>query len=100
MVMTNINLEEALALAEGEIARQIAASPALSGYEFSPVRLKREDERTWLFVSGSAALQDEGCVPGALYARVDKRDGHIWSQEELAIHLERQLAEKQSAHVV
>ncbi len=97
MVATEITLEEALLLAEREIERQIAASPVLSGYQFSPVRLKGEDERSWVFVSGSEQLQDEGYVPGALYARVDKRDGHIWSPDELANYLERQAAEERSS---
>lgn len=98
MTTTKITLEEAYQLAEREIARQRAVSPSLSGYEFGPVRLKREDERTWVFVSGSEQLQDEGCIPGALYARVDKCDGHIWSPEELAGYLAQQVAEAQPAH--
>ncbi|MEK7830667.1 MAG: hypothetical protein AAB401_06240 [Acidobacteriota bacterium] len=90
MVTTEITLEEARLLAEKEIRRQLAVNTALTDYGFSSVRLKREDERTWVFVAGSAEWQDDGAVPGALYARVDKRDGHVWSSAELAASLSSQ----------
>lgn len=95
MVTTEITLEEAQLLAEYEIQRQLAANAALANYAFSPVRLKREDEQTWVFVAGSAEWQEDGAVPGAIYARVDKRDGHIWSPAELAAYLSNQSPERQ-----
>lgn len=94
MVTTDITLEVAQRLATQEIQRQLAANPLLAAYAFSPVQLKREDEHTWVFVSGSLQWQDEGAVPGALYARVDKRDGHIWSSAELAAALSNQMPEQ------
>ncbi|MCI0488778.1 MAG: hypothetical protein L0229_19480 [Blastocatellia bacterium] len=79
-----------------EVARQIAQeealrrklSPRLAKYEFEPVVLDSENEVSWLFVSASEQLQDEGCIPGAIFVRVDKRDGHIWSEREVEQYYE------------
>ena len=58
-------------------------TPQLAGYDFSPTELLRDEPLTWTFVSGSQKLHDEGCVPGAFFVRVDKRDGHIWTEDEI-----------------
>ncbi len=54
----------------------------LQGYEFGPVKFRRENERFWVFSAGSGQLFEEGYVPGAVYACIDKIDGHVWSLEE------------------
>lgn len=83
----HITLEKAQQVAEQEVARQ-RQQPALRGYSFSPVRLKSEEPLFWTFVSGSARLVADGYIPGALYVVVDKRDGHVWSDEEQARYYE------------
>jgi hypothetical protein len=54
----------------------------LAGYEFNAVKYRREDDRYWVFSAASERLIEEGYVPGAVFACVDKADGHIWSDEE------------------
>lgn len=52
-------------------------------YDFGPVEYVREGPRWWIFVAGSEQLQEEGRIPGALFAYVDKRSGHVWEQSEM-----------------
>ena len=78
-----LNYEEALQLADLYIKERILASEFLSRYEFGELGLRSENERFWTFVRGSDQLFDEGYVPGAVYACVDKVDGHIWSDDEV-----------------
>lgn len=68
--------------------------PRLVGYEFSSVKLVDDEPLAWTFVSGSRQLQDEGCVPGAFFVTVDKRDGHIWTRDETEQYYEALAAEK------
>jgi len=35
------------------------------------------------FVSGAKEWQDEGLIPGAIFASVDLLDGHLWTDEEM-----------------
>ena len=35
------------------------------------------------FCTGAKEWKDLGLIPGALFASVDKLDGHIWSDEEM-----------------
>jgi hypothetical protein len=78
----NLTIAEALPIAERHIASVINNSERLREYEFSPVSFRREADRYWGFSAGSKQLQDEGYVPGAISACVDKVDGHIWSHKE------------------
>ena len=80
--MSHITLEQAQNIAALEIERRKNV-PRLTGYDFSPAELVRDDGLTWTFVSSSQKLQEEGCVPGAIFVRVDKRDGHIWTNDEI-----------------
>ena len=50
--------------------------------DFSPVELHGETESFWIYVSGSQAMIDDGIIPGAFFAVVDKTDGHIWTRSE------------------
>lgn len=79
--MNEISLEKAQEIATHEI-EQRKNTPRLVGYEFSPVMLLSDEPLTWTFVSGSPQLHDEGCAPGAFFVTVDKRDGHIWTDDE------------------
>lgn len=74
---------EALNIAERHIKEQIQNSAFFSRYQFGEVGSQSENERFWTFVCGSDELFDEGYVPGAVYACVDKADGHLWSDEEV-----------------
>lgn len=74
---------EALAIAERHIKKQIADSEFLSRHQFGEVGLQSENERFWTFLRGSSQLFDQGIVPGAVYACVDKEDGHVWSDENV-----------------
>lgn len=80
--MNNITLEQAQQVAAVEIER-LKNVPRLIGHDFGPVELVRDDILTWTFVSASQKLQAEGCVPGAIFVRVDKRDGHVWTEDEI-----------------
>jgi len=81
MMKAGITFEVAQQVAQQE-ARRRQHLPRLAKYEFGPVVLDSENEVSWLFVSASEQLQDEGCIPGAIFVRVDKRDGHVWSESE------------------
>ena len=74
---------EALPIAERHIKAQIAGSAFLARHQFGTVGLQSENERFWTFVCGSAQLFEQGIVPGAVYACVDKADGRVWSEEKI-----------------
>ena len=76
------SIEQALPVADREIQRIIATSAELQGYVFKPTRYAREIEPCWMFCAVSDQLIEEGYIPGAVFACVDKTDGHIWSDEE------------------
>jgi hypothetical protein len=82
MEMNSISIKEALPIAEKHIADVVCGSERLKAYQFGPVYLRWETERYWVFSSASEQLIEEGYVPGAISACVDKADGHIWSIEE------------------
>jgi hypothetical protein len=58
--------------------------------------LRSENERFWTFVCGSDQLFDEGYVPGAVYACVDKVDGHVWADAEVEQFYLNKAAARQS----
>lgn len=77
----HISREHAWPLAEREIARlQAQYYPS---YTFGPVIFYYGHPMTWTFTASSQQLIDEGFIPGALFADVDKLDGHIWQEEEI-----------------
>lgn len=78
-----VTFEGALRIASEDIERRIENSARLSKYSFSHVELKNANDKFWTFVSGSEELQAEGVVPGALYASVDKTDGHLLTSDEV-----------------
>ncbi len=97
--MKDITFEQAQQIAIGEIER-LRSRPRLVGYEFGPVTLMSDEDVSWTFISGSRQLQDEGCVPGAFFVTIDKRDGHIWSDDETERYYTALAAQrsKQPAH--
>ncbi|MGH9836092.1 MAG: hypothetical protein ACRD9Y_23970, partial [Blastocatellia bacterium] len=76
-----ILLEVAQQIAQDEVAHR-RSLPRLAGYDFGPVVLESEGDGYWKFVCASDRMQEEGYVPGAIFVRVDKRDGHVWSENE------------------
>lgn len=70
-------------IAEENIRRRISQSEKLAAYQFAPAVLESDGEYFWTFASGSEQLQQEGVVPGALHACVDKVDGHVWTNQEM-----------------
>lgn len=77
-----LTIADALPIAEREIATVINGSERLRRYEFGPVHYLRETDRYWVFSAGSEQLMEEGYVPGAISACVDKIDGHVWDTDE------------------
>lgn len=66
--------------------------------DFSPVELNAENDFFWTYVSGSQAMINDGCAPGAFFVSIDKTDGHIWTRREMEIFYQRQsVPERQAA---
>ena len=93
MEQQSINFVEAQAIAERAIAEIIRTAPELAGYQFNAVKYRRDEGLYWVFSAASEQLIEEGYVPGAVFACVDKMDGHIWSEEEHARY-----AQQMNAH--
>jgi hypothetical protein len=87
---------KALQIAERHIREQIQNSVFFSRHRFGEVGLQSENESFWTFVCGSDELFDKGYVPGAVYACVDKADGHLWSDEEVEQFYLRKAAARES----
>jgi hypothetical protein len=78
-----MTVQQAKEIAEHQLQMHISSSEILSQYRFSEAGLKSENERFWTFVRGSDELFEEGYVPGAVYACVDKQDGRVWTDDEV-----------------
>ena len=70
-------------IAEQYIRNYVAQSPRLSRYHFGKVFMQSENHTFWTFLAGAAELMDEGVVPGAVYACVDKHTGRVWTMDEV-----------------
>ena len=90
---------EGLQIAERHIRERISASDFLSRHQFGETGLQSENERFWTFVCGSDQLFDEGYVPGAVYACVDKVDGRLWNDDEIEQFYLQKAAARQSQPV-
>jgi hypothetical protein len=88
-----ITLEQASQIADSEIQRILRTAPELQGYRFSPTRFARENDSYWVFGAASEQLIEEGYIPGAVFACVDKKDGHLWNDAE-----HEQYARQREAH--
>lgn len=84
-----IQITQAQEIAAQELRRVVADSPQLKDYVFGELYLRREEPLFWTFGSASEQLMDEGYAPGALFVSIDKRDGHIWSDEEVTQYYEQ-----------
>jgi hypothetical protein len=76
------DLNEAQRTARKEVEKIIEGDPELSKSEVEEVRLERENELAWTFAADIPKLINEGWSPGAIIVFIDKRDGHIWTEEE------------------
>ena len=76
------DLNEAINAARREVEKIIDADPQLTKSEVEEVRLERETETMWTFAADIPKLIDQGWVPGAITVLIDKRDGHVLSEEE------------------
>lgn len=61
-----------------------------SSYTFEPMCFVYDDPMRWVFRSHITELVAQGMVPGALFAVVDKLDGHIWQDGESERYFEGQ----------
>lgn len=93
-----ITFEQAQQIANADLEQRCSAS-RFSGYEFSPTQLFSDEGVSWIFLSGSQQLMNEGWVPGALFVTVDKRDGHIWTDEETEQYYTALAAQKKASMV-
>jgi hypothetical protein len=80
-----LRMEDAMDVADTELDRAQRHHP---GVAFEPTRFVREEALWWVFCRPSQQLIDAGFVPGALYAAVDKQDGHLWSADDQAAFLQ------------
>ncbi len=90
-----LNKQKAFEIAVKEIEERQKSS---NYDDFSPVQLHAETEAFWIFVSGSDAMFNDGGVPGAFFAVVDKTDGHIWTRsEQEKFYTQKSIPELQAA---
>jgi hypothetical protein len=94
--MRMMNYEQGYKIAEQYIRNYVAQAPRLSGYHFGKVFMQSENDTFWAFLAGSAELMDEGIVPGAVYACVDKQTGRIWAREEVIRFYEAEAAARRA----
>ena len=89
-----MTIEQAFLIAQDEIQNVIASDEELRGYRFNPVRLYKDHARCWVFAAGSAEMAHEGYAPAAVFAYVDKRDGHIWEEPEKVAYFKAMTAQQ------
>lgn len=95
VLVMKITSTQAQEIADQKIRRIVAASSKLSRYEFGAIYLRRDEQPFWTFGAASEQLMDEGVAPGAIFVSVDKKDGHIWGNEEIIAYYERVAAASQ-----
>lgn len=78
-----MNVEQAAQIAEQDIRARISASDEWRQYRFDPVEFRSEYERCWVFIARSEDMAAEGYAPAALFAYIDKQDGHSWDETEV-----------------
>ena len=78
-----MNVEQALQIAEQDMRARISASEEWCQYHFDPVEFRSEYERCWVFIARSEDMAADGYTPAAIFAYIDKQDGHSWSEAEL-----------------
>ena len=91
-----MKLTDAMKRAEKAILARRQAAPELSGYDFGAIKLERENEQFWTFAACSHELIEQGFAPGALFASIDKFDGHLLSDEEIEAYARARAVESDS----
>lgn len=76
------DLEDALNAARNEVKKIIVADSELNNSEVEEVRLTRETELAWIFTADIPKLIEQGWSPGAITVIIDKKDGHVLTDEE------------------
>lgn len=76
------DFNEAQNIARREVEKIISADPELSRSEVEEVRLARENESVWTFTADIPKLIEEGWSPGAITVLIDKKDGHVLTEEQ------------------
>lgn len=77
-----LDFKEARNIAQNEVERIIKADAELTGKDVEEARLESENEFFWTFNADIPKLIKAGWIPGAITVLVDKKDGHIWTEEE------------------
>lgn len=78
-------------IAEKEAAR-LAALPDYAAREYTTAVLHRENDSAFVFFAACPELIAEDYAPGGFFVYVDKSDGHILKQSEIA-NLSRRVAQ-------
>ena len=78
------DLGEAQNTARREVEKIIHADLELSKSEVEEAHLVRENERAWIFAAQIPKLINEGWSPGAIIVIIDKKDGHVLTEDEQA----------------
>jgi hypothetical protein len=81
--MKAMNKAKAKDLAQSELTKTTQRRKDWRNISFHPLRLKYETDVFWVFMAVSPDLQAQGYVPGAIHFTIDKKDGHIWNDEEI-----------------
>jgi hypothetical protein len=76
------NLTEAQNTAQNTVNKIIESDPDLSTFEVEEVHLERENELFWTFDADIPKLIKEGWIPSAITVLIDKKDGHVWTEQE------------------
>ena len=75
-----ITKEQALPIAVKAIEH--SHSTRIPNHTLGPVLLREEKPVCWTFSAASQEWIDAGRIPGALFASVDKLDGHLWQEKD------------------
>ena len=75
-----VSVEAAQPIAEQAIAQ--LRETRYSMCTLGPVRYLRETPWWWTFAADCKEWQEQGYIPGAVFASIDKLDGHVWQPEE------------------
>lgn len=92
-----MTLEQAFLIAQNDIQKVIDNDEELRGYRFNPVRLYNDYSHCWVFAAGSEDMAKDGYAPAAVFAYVDKRDGHIWEEPEKVAYFKTMAAQQQDS---
>jgi hypothetical protein len=78
--MTDLN--DIHAIAQQALENIINEDPNLTEAEVDELCLKKENDLAWIFVAGIPKLVRDGWVPGAITIFIDKKDRHVWTEQE------------------